>query len=100
MEEEAQVRPVAHVVAVAEVGTDKQLEDLLLQEAEAQMKDNPAGEEELCGLEVQARRQGEYVEEGQMQMLVLANGGRGCIFGEIRSTSGRLDLIQKFSSIH
>jgi hypothetical protein len=88
----------ARGVAVAEAGTGRQLEDPLLQEAEAQMKDNPAGEEELCGLEVQARRLGEHVEDRQTQMLVPAKGSQGWWFGEIRSTSKGLDLIQKFSS--
>jgi hypothetical protein len=49
-------------VAVAEAGTGRQLQDPLLQEAEAQMKDSLAGEGELCGLEVQARRLGEHGE--------------------------------------
>jgi hypothetical protein len=40
---------------MAEAGTGRQLEDPLLQEAEAQMKDSPVREGELCGLEVQAR---------------------------------------------
>jgi hypothetical protein len=62
---------------VAEAGTGQQLEDPLLQEAKAQMKDSPAGEGELCGLEVQARRQGEHIEDRQTQMLVPAKGGRG-----------------------
>jgi hypothetical protein len=55
----------------------RQLEDPLLQEAEAQTKDSPAGEGELCGLEVQARRQGEHIEDRQTQMLVPTKGGRG-----------------------
>jgi hypothetical protein len=41
------------------------------------MKDSPTGEGELCGLEVQARRLGEHVEDKQMQMLVPAKGGQG-----------------------
>ena len=57
-------------MAVAEARTDKQLEDPLLQEAEAQSKDSPAREGELCGPKVQAHKQGKYVEEGQMQMPV------------------------------
>ena len=95
-----QVGMVAHAVAMVEAGTDKQLEDPLLQEAEAQTKDNLVGEEELCGPEVQACRQGEHVEEGQTQIPVPAKGDQGCIFGEIKSTSGGLNLIQKFSSTH
>jgi hypothetical protein len=39
-------------VAVAEAGMGRQLQDPLLQEVEAQMKDSLAGEGELCGLEV------------------------------------------------
>jgi hypothetical protein len=65
------------VVAVAEAGTGRQLQDPLLQEAEAQMKDSLAGKGKLCGLEVQARRLGEHAEDRQMQMLVPAKGGRG-----------------------
>jgi hypothetical protein len=76
-EEDARDGPVAQGVAVAEAGTGQQLEDPLLQEAKAQMKDSPAGEGELCGLEVQARRQGEHIEDRQTQMLVPAKGGRG-----------------------
>jgi hypothetical protein len=64
-------------VAVAEAGTGQQLEDPLLQEAKAQMKDSPSGEGELCGLEVQACRLGENVEDMQTQMLVPAKGSRG-----------------------
>jgi hypothetical protein len=41
------------------------------------MKDSLAGEGELCGLEVQARRIGEHAEDRQTQMLVPAKGGRG-----------------------
>jgi hypothetical protein len=41
------------------------------------MKDSPAGEGELCGLEVQVHRLDEYVEDRQMEMLVPAKGGRG-----------------------
>jgi hypothetical protein len=67
----------AQGVALGKVGTGRQLEDPLLQEAEAQMKDSPTGEGELCGLEVQARRLGEHVEDKQMQMLVPAKGGQG-----------------------
>jgi hypothetical protein len=85
-------------VAVAEAGNGRQLEDPVLQEAEPQMKDSPAGEGELWGLEVQARRLGEHAEDRQTQLLVPAKGGRGSWFGEIRSTSEGLDLIQKFSS--
>jgi hypothetical protein len=47
------------------------------QEAEAQMKDSPIGEGELCGLEVQAHRLGKHVEDMQTQMLVRAKGSRG-----------------------
>ena len=54
---------VVLVVVVAKVGTGKHLEDPLLQKANAQMKDSPIGE--LCGLEVQAYRLGEHVEERQ-----------------------------------
>jgi hypothetical protein len=56
VEEDARDGPVAQGVAVAKAGTGRQLEDPLLQEAEAQAKVNPVGEGELCGLEVQARR--------------------------------------------
>jgi hypothetical protein len=52
MEEDARDGPVAQGVAVAEAGTGWQLEDPLLQEAEAQTKDSPVGEGELCDLEV------------------------------------------------
>jgi hypothetical protein len=62
---------------MAEAGTGRQLEDPLLQEAEAQMKDSPVREGELCGLEVQARRLGEHVEDRQTHWLVRAKGGRG-----------------------
>jgi hypothetical protein len=62
----------ARDVAVAEAGTGRQLHDPLLQ-----MKDSLAGEGELCGLEVQARRLGEHAEDKQTQMLVPAKGGRG-----------------------
>ena len=62
---------------MAKVGTGKQLEDPLLQEAEAQTKDSRARERELCGLEVQAHRLGKHVEDRQIQMVVLAKGGRG-----------------------
>jgi hypothetical protein len=58
-------------------GTGRQLEDPLVQEAEVQMKDSPVGEGELCGLEVQARRLGEHVEDRQTQILVPAKGDRG-----------------------
>jgi hypothetical protein len=58
-------------------GTGRKLQDPLLQEAKAQIKDSLAGEGELCGLEVQAHRLGEYAEDRQMQMLVPAKGGRG-----------------------
>jgi hypothetical protein len=37
----------ARDVAVAEAGNGRQLEDPVLQEAEPQMKDSPAGEGEL-----------------------------------------------------
>jgi hypothetical protein len=37
----------AQGVALGKVGTGRQLEDPLLQEAEAQMKDSPTGEGEL-----------------------------------------------------
>ena len=87
-------------MAVAEAGTSKQLDDPLLQEAKLQTKDSPTGEGELCGLEVQAFRLGEHVEDKQTQMLVPAKGSRGWQFGEIKSTSGGLNLIQKFSNIH
>jgi hypothetical protein len=52
VEEDARDRLVVQGVAVVEAGTDRQLEDPLLQEAEAQTKDNLEGEGELCGLEV------------------------------------------------
>ena len=68
---------IAQAVAVAKAGMDKQLEDQLLQEAKAQTKDTLARKEELCGQEVQARRLGEHVEEGQMQMLVPTKSGQG-----------------------
>jgi hypothetical protein len=67
----------ARDVAVTEAGTGRHLQDPLLQEAEAQMKDSLAREGELCGLEVQARRLGEHAEDKQTQMLVPAKGGRG-----------------------
>jgi hypothetical protein len=88
----------ARDVAVTEAGTGRHLQDPLLQEAEAQMKDSLAREGELCGLEVQARRLGEHAEDRQTQMLVLAKGSQRSRFGEIRSTSEGLDSIQKFSS--
>ena len=69
--------PVAQAVAMAKAGTGKQLEDPLLQEVEAQMQDNPVGEEELCNQEVQACRLGKHVQEGQTQMLVPARGRQG-----------------------
>jgi hypothetical protein len=56
VEEDTWDRLVAQGVSVAEVGTGRQLEDPLLQEAEVQTKDNPAREGELCGLKVQARK--------------------------------------------
>ena len=90
MEEDAQVGPVVHMVAVAEAGSDKQVEDPLLQEAEVQTKHSPARKDELCGLELQAHRQGEHVEEGQMQMLGLANKAKGVYSG--RSDLRREDL--------
>jgi hypothetical protein len=62
---------------VAEAGTGRQLQDPLLQEAKVQMKDSPAREGELYGLEVQARRLSEHAEDRQTQMLVPAKGGRG-----------------------
>ena len=40
--------PIVQVVAVIKVGTSKQLEDPLLQEAKARTKDNPI--RELCGV--------------------------------------------------
>jgi hypothetical protein len=52
-------------MAVAEAGTGRQLEDPVVQEAKAQMKNSPVGEGELCSLEVQARRLGEHVEDRQ-----------------------------------
>jgi hypothetical protein len=58
-------------------GMSRQLEDPLLQEVEALMKDSLAGEGELYSLEVQACRLGEHVEDMQTQMLVRAKGGRG-----------------------
>ena len=51
MEEDGPSGPVVQKVAVAKVGTGKQLEDPLLQEVKAQTKDSPAGKGELCGLE-------------------------------------------------
>ena len=66
MEEDAWGGPVAQGMVVAEAGTCKQLEDPLLQEVEAQTKDNPIGEGELCNLEVQACKLGKYVEDRQM----------------------------------
>ena len=65
MEEDVQDGLVAQVVAMAEAGTGKHLENPLLLEAEAQRKDNPAGEGELCGLEMQACRLDKHLEEGQ-----------------------------------
>jgi hypothetical protein len=62
-------------VAMAEAGTGRQLQNPLLQEAEAQMKDSLAGEEELCNVEVQACRLGEHAEDRQTQMLVPTKGG-------------------------
>ena len=68
--------PVAQVVVVVEAGMGKYLEDPLLQEVEVQTKDSPAREGELCGLEVQAYRLGEHVEEGQTHMLVPTKGAQ------------------------
>jgi hypothetical protein len=68
--------PVAQGVAMTEAGADRQVEDPLFQEAKVQTKDSLVGEGELCGLEVQARRLGEHVEDRQTQMLVLAKGGQ------------------------
>jgi hypothetical protein len=67
----------ARDVAMAEAGMGRQLQDPLLQKAEAQMKDSLAREGELCSLEVQARRLGEHAEDRQTQMLVPAKGCRG-----------------------
>ena len=41
------------------------------------MKDSPAREEELCNLEVKARKLGEYVEDRQTQMLVQRKATEG-----------------------